>query len=167
MDISEGYGLKMMLSKDGSKLFLQDYNFVRIIDISNIYLPVEAGRIGLDYANTVGMSISKDEKIIYIITHDNFVSSIIARYDISSLCNPVRLTPISFHNVYAIINISDDNTFAYVSGEYGLATYDISDTNNPILVNLYNGLQTTYYAWHMDTPIVLDENKLLVGDKNV
>jgi hypothetical protein len=159
------YNPKIVLSKDGSKLFLQGTNIVVMVDISDPYLPVELSRIGLDYEYAMGMLISSDEKIIYITTYNNFGSIILARYDISSLHNPVKLAPISFYGEYAIIGMSDDNAFAYVSGEHGLVTYDISDTNNPIPINLYSGLQESYHAFYINTPVTLNDNKLLVSDK--
>ncbi|MDR0579010.1 MAG: hypothetical protein LBG21_00185 [Campylobacteraceae bacterium] len=158
------YDLKTILSKDGSKLFLPSNNTVYIINVNNPYLPEMISKIG-SYNEITMVSISKDEKVMYIIGYDNSGSIAMQRYDISSLYNPVRLAPISFKNSYAIIGMSEDDNLVYTSGKYGLATYDVSDANNLTLVNLYSRPGSYYHMEYMNVPITLNNNKLLVSSK--
>ncbi|MDR1460912.1 MAG: cadherin domain-containing protein, partial [Campylobacteraceae bacterium] len=156
---------KTIVSKNGDKVFLQNCNGIQIIDVNNPYLPTVVSKIISSDENAIAsMSMSKDEKIIYATTYDNF-GLVMQRYDISSLHAPIKLAPISFANAYVIIGMSDDNTLVYVSGEYGLVTYDISNANNPVLVNLYDGLLEYYYPSYMNTPVTLNNNRLLISDK--
>ncbi|MDR1285846.1 MAG: cadherin domain-containing protein [Campylobacteraceae bacterium] len=166
VEYEEWCSIKAAVSKDGDKVFLQGCDSIQIVDVSNPYLPAVVSEITLgDYANIISMSMSKDEKTVYVVIRDDFDSSVIQRYDISSLSNPIKLTPISFANAYAIIAMSEDNTLAYAVSEYGLATYDITDANNPILVNLRNRLSGYYYAQYMNAPISLNNDKLLFSDR--
>jgi hypothetical protein len=156
----EEYHAKMRLSEDSKKIFLQDYNSMRIIDVSNPYAPSTLGTIPLD--DTAGVIMSKDDKTLYMLTRDYADNSVIQRYDVSGVV-ALKLSSITLPYINAILNISDDNSLIYTIGDYGFAVYDISDTNSPELLSLRNSGDSYFYQEYTNTPISLDNNKALIS----
>jgi hypothetical protein len=158
------YDVKMIVSKEGDKIFLQSESSVQMIDVSYPYTPAVVNKIESDgYINSV--LISNDEKTIYISMYDFYGTNIVQRYDMNSLHNLIKLAPVSLSDADVFIGVSDDSNFIYIHGsEHGLATYDISNTNNSTLVGLQNIGENHFYSAYMNTPTVLNNNRLLVSD---
>jgi hypothetical protein len=160
LDSTEMYGLDMMLSEDNKNLFLKDYDYLSVINVSNPNAPVISSAIWLNYAYEI--YISKDEKTIYIPSENR--AGIINRYYISDPASPVKLNPIRLAGINNIIDTSYDNKILYGAGDYGILTYDIADTNNPKLIAIYDNGEFGF-DYYYDRLIRLNNDKLLIYNK--
>jgi hypothetical protein len=161
-NIEEHYA-KIQISKEGDKIFLKDYNAVRVIDISNPYTPSLLNTI--THEGALSTFISKDEKTLHVREFDNYVGSgIIKRYDISNPVNPKSMTSLSLYGVEYIVDVSMDGGFVYgIGNEHSLVTYNTTDLNNPKLIDVYNA--GSFMVEYMYPPVALNNSRILMGSK--
>jgi hypothetical protein len=141
----EGWSvINAKISKDNSKIFLQDMNGIHTINVSNPYTPSVLSKIGLSYGYTA--VISEDDKSIYVMHGEK---GVVIRYYVNDPENPVQLSSIKLSGIKAILGTSEDGAYVYIySDNYGIVAYSMEDTANPKLLSTYDVSGFEYYSYY-------------------
>jgi hypothetical protein len=152
-NISTHFAYDMVLSKDGTKLFLADgAGGLKIVDITNPQNMSVISSLNTVYAQ--GISISSDETKAFLSGGAGGVTII----DISDILSPNVITVINQYGIYNTAVSLDDKTLFAATGFTGLKVFDISNANNPILI----GQTETSYA----QDITADGTKVYIADRS-